>query len=101
VALPIARPARLAAPLWCDTFFEVAAHALATVSLGIARAAIDELTALAAAKTPNFRSTPLRDRPAMSRYLLSSWPYLLDAACEIPADVSAIGGVATGQSGAR
>ena len=66
---PLRGPARLAGPLWRDTFLGVAAHALAAVSLGIARAAIDELTGLAAAKTPNFSSTPLRDRPTIQAKL--------------------------------
>jgi alkylation response protein AidB-like acyl-CoA dehydrogenase len=66
---PLRGPARLDGPLWRDTFLGVAAHALAAVSLGIARAAIDELTGLAAAKTPNFSSTPLRDRPIIQARL--------------------------------
>jgi alkylation response protein AidB-like acyl-CoA dehydrogenase len=66
---PLRGPARLAGPLWRDTFLGVAAHALAAVFLGIARAAIDELTALAAAKTPHFSSTPLRDRPTIQAKL--------------------------------
>ena len=57
------------APLWRDTFLGVAAHALAAVSLGIARAAIDEFTGLAASKTPNASSTPLRDRPTIQAKL--------------------------------
>ena len=66
---PLRGPARLAGPLWRDTFLGVAAHALAAVSLGIARAAIDELTGLAAAKMPNFSSRPLRDRPTIQAKL--------------------------------
>ena len=60
---------RLAGPLWRDTFLGVAAHGLAAVALGIARAAIDELTGLAATKTSHFSSTPLRDRPTIQAKL--------------------------------
>jgi indole-3-acetate monooxygenase len=66
---PLRAPSRLSGPLWRDTFLGVATHALAAVSLGIARAAIDELTRLAAAKTPHGSSTPLRDRPTIQAKL--------------------------------
>lgn len=66
---PSRGPARLVGPLWRDTVLGVAAHALAAVSLGIARAAIDELTRLAVAKMPNFTSRPLRDRPTIQAEL--------------------------------
>jgi len=42
---------------------------VAAVSLGIARAAVDELTGLAATKTPNGSSTRLRDRPTIQAKL--------------------------------
>jgi alkylation response protein AidB-like acyl-CoA dehydrogenase len=62
---PLRGPSRLDGPLWRDIFIGVGAHALAAVSLGIARAAIDELTGLAASKTLKASSTPLRDRPTI------------------------------------
>jgi alkylation response protein AidB-like acyl-CoA dehydrogenase len=66
---PLRGPARLAGPLWRDTFLGVASHGLAAVSLGIARAAIDEFTGLAAAKTPHFSSALLRERPTIQAKL--------------------------------
>ena len=66
---PLRGPSRLAGPLWRDTFLGVAAHGVAAVSLGIARAAVDELTGLATAKTPNASSIPLRDRPTIQAKL--------------------------------
>jgi alkylation response protein AidB-like acyl-CoA dehydrogenase len=62
-------PSPLAGPLWRDTFLGVAAHGVAAVSLGVARAAVDELTSLAAAKTPHASSTLLRDRSTIQAKL--------------------------------
>ena len=66
---PLRAPSRLDGPLWRDTFLGVAAHGMAAVSLGIARAAIDEFTGLASASTPNASSMTLRDRPTIQANL--------------------------------
>jgi alkylation response protein AidB-like acyl-CoA dehydrogenase len=49
-------------PLYRCTVWPATA-ALSSVALGIARAALDELLALAARKTPSYTSSPLRERP--------------------------------------
>lgn len=62
VGLAGGRP--LAAPLYAFPQFGLLAMGIAAVTLGLARAAIDELIALADAKTPSGSSRTLAQRPA-------------------------------------
>jgi len=51
-------------PLYAFPQFGLLGMGIAAVSLGLARAAIDELIAIAGAKTPSGSSRPLAERPA-------------------------------------
>ncbi len=54
----------LARPLYCFPQFGLLAMGIAAVSMGLARAAIDELVEVAAGKTPSGSSRTLAERPA-------------------------------------
>jgi alkylation response protein AidB-like acyl-CoA dehydrogenase len=54
-----------AEPLYQIPVLSIVAPPIAAVALGIARAALDELTELAQTKTPSMSMAPLRDKPVM------------------------------------
>ncbi|MFO0757950.1 MAG: acyl-CoA dehydrogenase family protein [Byssovorax sp.] len=68
-AAPGTEPSRLKSPLYAFPFFGLLALGIAAVTLGIARAAADQLAQLAADKVPFGSKRPLAARPAIQAQL--------------------------------